>query len=59
MNGQNLTKFYIHIIIEKIYVWIVSRHFFPILKFDILVVDMVMLKVTFVHFTANITEAGL
>ena len=27
MNGQNLTKFCIHIIIDKIYVGIVSRHF--------------------------------
>ena len=30
MNGQNLTKFCIHIIIDKIYVSIVSRHFLPI-----------------------------
>ena len=27
MNGQNLTKFCIHIIIDKIYVGIVNRHF--------------------------------
>ena len=27
MNGQNLTKFCIHIIIDKIYVEIVKRHF--------------------------------
>ena len=26
MNGQNLTKFCIHINIDKIYVWIVNRH---------------------------------
>ena len=26
MNGQNLTKFCLHIIIDKIYVGIVSRH---------------------------------
>ena len=26
MNGQNLTKFCIHIIIDKIYVWIVKHH---------------------------------
>ena len=28
MNGQNLTKFCMHIIIDKIYVGIVNRHFF-------------------------------
>ena len=28
MNGQNLTTFCIHIIIDKIYVGIVNRHFF-------------------------------
>ena len=28
MNGQNLTTFCIHIIIDKIYIGIVSRHFF-------------------------------
>ena len=28
MNGQNLTKFCIHIIIDKIYVGIVKHHFF-------------------------------
>ena len=27
MNGQNLTKFCIHMIIDKIYVGIVNRHF--------------------------------
>ena len=27
MDGQNLTKFYIHIIIDKIYIAIVKRHF--------------------------------
>ena len=27
MNGQNLTKFYVHIIIDKIYVGIINRHF--------------------------------
>ena len=43
IKGQNLTKFYIHIIIDKIYVGIVNRHFFPILKFYILVVDIDML----------------
>ena len=30
MNGQNLTKFCIHIIIDKIYVGIVNCHFSPI-----------------------------
>ena len=29
-NGQNLTKFCIHIIIDKIYVGIVNRHFLQI-----------------------------
>ena len=28
MNGQNLTKFCIHFIIDKIYIGIVNRHFF-------------------------------
>ena len=28
MNGQNLTKFCIHIIIDKIYVGVVNHHFF-------------------------------
>ena len=27
MNGQNLTKFCIHLVIDKIYVGIVNRHF--------------------------------
>ena len=27
MNGQNLTKFCIHIIIDKIYVGVVNHHF--------------------------------
>ena len=44
MNGQNLTKFYIHIIIKKVYVGTVNYHFFLDLKFDIIVVEMVMLK---------------
>ena len=30
MTGQNFTKFCIHIIIDKIYVWIVKRHFLQI-----------------------------
>ena len=30
MNGQNLTKFCIHIIIDKIYVGIINHHFLQI-----------------------------
>ena len=33
MNGQNLTKFCIHIIIDKIYVGIVKHHILAILAF--------------------------
>ena len=32
MNGQNLTKFCIHIIIDKIYVGIVKHHIFANLQ---------------------------
>ena len=32
MNGQNSTKFCIHIIFDKIYVGIVKRHFFANLQ---------------------------
>ena len=35
MYGQNLTKFCIHIIIDKIYVGIVNRHFSQICNRDI------------------------
>ena len=33
MNGQNLTKFCIHIIIDKIYIGIVRRHHFQTDKY--------------------------
>ena len=32
MDGQNLTKFCIHIIIDKIYVGIIKRHLSQILQ---------------------------
>ena len=32
MNGQNLTKFCMHIIIEKIYIEIIKHHFSEICK---------------------------
>ena len=40
MNGQNLTKFCMHIIIDKIYVGIVNRHFSQILKEFRLLIDI-------------------
>ena len=43
MNGQNLNKFYIHIIIDKMYVWFVNRIFsYTSTEILLLVVDMVM-----------------
>ena len=59
MNGQNLTKFYRHIIIDKMYIGIVNRHFFLYLNFIYKLLTWLCKKVTIVHFTSNIAEAGL
>ena len=40
MNGQNLTKCCIQIIIDKIYVGIVNRHFFANLQQSVMVLDL-------------------
>ena len=59
MNGQNLTKFCIHIIIDKIYVGIVNRHFFLYVNSINLLLTWLCKKATIVHFISNIAEAGL
>ena len=55
MNGQNLTKFCIHIIIDKIYVGILSRHFLQICN-RVMALDLLQNSVFVQYLENELTE---